>query len=70
MRRSVKTLAAAMALFGVFAGAAQAQGPTPPLPLPEPKVVPIQVTGPPSQRLNMILLGRRLPVGSAEHLPR
>ena len=31
--------------------------PAPPLPLPEPKVVPMQVTGPPSQRLNMILLG-------------
>src|SRR3954452_109818 len=55
--RSVKTLACAMALFGVLAGAAQAQGPTPPLPLPEPKVVPIQVTGPASQRLNIIVMG-------------
>src|SRR4051812_39535653 len=57
MRRSVLTLACALALVGVFAGAAQAQGPTPPLPLPEPKVVPIQVTGPPTQRLNLIVLG-------------
>src|SRR5215207_7764346 len=57
MRRTVKTLACAMALLGVFAGAAQAQGPPNPVPLPEPKVVPIQVTGPPSQRLNMIILG-------------
>jgi hypothetical protein len=29
----------------------------PPLPLPEPKVHPIQVTGPPSERLNLIIMG-------------
>src|SRR5215470_5271711 len=57
MSRSFKALVSAIALLGVFAGAAHAQGPPAPVPLPEPKVVPIQVTGPPSQRLNMILLG-------------
>src|SRR5689334_5526351 len=57
MSRIVTALVSAIALLGVFAGAAHAQGPTPPLPLPEPKVVPMQVTGPPSQRLNMIILG-------------
>jgi IgA peptidase M64 len=29
----------------------------PPLPLPEPKVHPIQVTGPPNERLNLIIMG-------------
>src|SRR4051794_9476368 len=57
MRRSVKTVAVAMLLLGVLAATASAQGPAPPQPLPAPKVVPIQVTGPPSQRLNLIVLG-------------
>src|SRR3954447_3354702 len=57
MRRSVKTVAVAMLLLGVLAAPASAQGPAPPQPLPAPKVVPIQVTGPPSQRLNLIVLG-------------
>ncbi|HYJ70490.1 MAG TPA: M64 family metallopeptidase [Nocardioidaceae bacterium] len=34
-----------------------AQPTDPPLPLPEPKVHEIQVTGPPSERLNLIILG-------------
>jgi hypothetical protein len=55
--RSVKTLAIAALLLGVLAATAQAQGPPSPQPLPEPKVHPIQVTGPPSQRLNLIVLG-------------
>ena len=61
MRRSVKTLATAALLLGVLAAVpwatASAQGPPPPLPLPAPKVHPIQVTGPPAQRLNLIILG-------------
>jgi hypothetical protein len=52
---------AAALVLGILATAlpatASAQGPAPPLPLPEPKVTPIQVTGPPSQRLNFIILG-------------
>ncbi len=52
---------AAALVGGILATAlpatASAQGPAPPLPLPEPKVTPIQVTGPPSQRLNFIILG-------------
>src|SRR3954469_991040 len=44
-------------LAAVPLATASAQGPAPPLPLPEPKVTPIQVTGPPSQRLNFIILG-------------
>src|SRR5688572_33476468 len=57
MRRTVKSLVAAVALLGVSAATANAQGPPPPLPLPAPKVHPIQVTGPPAQRLNLIILG-------------
>src|SRR3954453_15866135 len=57
MRRSVKTLAMAALLLCALAANASAQGPTPPQPLPEPKVVPIQITGPASQRLNLIILG-------------
>jgi hypothetical protein len=55
MRRTVKSLVAAVLLLGVWAASAKAQGP--PLPLPAPKVHPIQVTGPPAQRLNLIILG-------------
>ena len=42
-------------LFGLLAGTAKAQDP--PAQLPDPKVVPIQVTGPPAQRLNFIIMG-------------
>jgi hypothetical protein len=44
----------AAALVGVAAAAPSAHAQTP---LPEPKVVPIQVTGPPAQRLNFIIMG-------------
>jgi hypothetical protein len=61
MTRRVKFLAMAVLLLGMLAAlplaTARAQGPEPPLPLPEPKVTPIQVTGPPSERLNLIILG-------------
>jgi len=39
------------------APASQAAAADPPLPLPEPVVHPIQVTGPPSERLNLIIMG-------------
>jgi hypothetical protein len=56
MRRRLTTLAAAGMLAVLLTGStAQAQGP--PLPLPEPVVHPIQVTGPPAERLNLIVLG-------------
>ena len=42
-------------LFGLLAATANAQDP--PAQLPDPKVVPIQVTGPPAQRLNFIIMG-------------
>ncbi len=57
MRRVMKVLAAAALSLGMLAATANAQGPEPPLPLPAPKVTPIQVTGPPAQRLNLIILG-------------
>ncbi len=61
MRRCVKTLATAAVLVGmlgaVASAPASAQGPPPPQPLPAPKVHAIQVTGPPSQRLNFIIMG-------------
>src|SRR6201991_4048855 len=58
MRRTLAVLAAVAGILAIGpASVASAQGPPPPLPLPEPKVVPIQVTGPPSQRLNLIILG-------------
>jgi hypothetical protein len=59
-RRHVRTMATAALLLGamtVVPAAASAQGPPPPLPLPEPKVHTIQLTGPPSERLNLIILG-------------
>jgi hypothetical protein len=56
MRRRLTTMAAAGLLAALLtAPAAQAQGPS--LPLPEPVVHPIQVTGPPAERLNLIVLG-------------
>src|SRR3954451_12702773 len=58
MWRSAKVAAlVAGILAAVPSATASAEGPAPPLPLPEPKVTPIQVTGPPSQRLNFIILG-------------
>jgi len=57
MRGCVKSLAAACLLLGLLAATANAQGPPAPKPLPNPEVVPIQVTGPPAQRLNFIILG-------------
>jgi hypothetical protein len=61
MRRLVKVVATGALLLGILAAlplaTARAQGPEPPLPLPEPKVTPLQVTGPPAQRLNLIILG-------------
>jgi hypothetical protein len=57
MRGCVKSLAAACLLLGLLAATANAQGPPAPQPLPNPEVVPIQVTGPPAQRLNFIILG-------------
>src|SRR4029079_2458238 len=57
MRGCVKSLSAACLLLGLLAATANAQGPPAPQPLPNPEVVPIQVTGPPAQRLNFIILG-------------
>jgi hypothetical protein len=58
MKRRVQVLATAGLMLAVLPLAtAHAQGPPPPMPLPDPKVVPIQVTGPPSERLNLIVLG-------------
>ncbi|HWK29816.1 MAG TPA: M64 family metallopeptidase [Solirubrobacter sp.] len=60
MRRRVKALVTGALVLGALAaapGAASAQGPPPPKPLPAPKVHPIQVTGPASERLNLIILG-------------
>src|SRR3954464_10915525 len=60
MRRSLKVLLAAvlaLAAVAIVPWTANAQGPAPPQPLPAPKVVPIQVTGPASQRLNIIVMG-------------
>jgi hypothetical protein len=56
MRRRLATMAAAGLLAALLTGStAHAQGP--PSPLPEPVVHPIQVTGPPAERLNLIVLG-------------
>ena len=57
MRRGMKVLATAALSLGVLAGDGERAGARPPLPLPAPKVTPIQVTGPPAQRLNLIILG-------------
>src|SRR3954453_13320294 len=60
MSRGIKSWATAALLLGLLAvlpATARAQGPAPPLPLPLPKVPPIQVPGPPAQRLNLIILG-------------
>src|SRR3954462_9623261 len=58
MWRSVKTAALVLGILAAIPWAtASAQGPPAPQPLPNPEVVPIQVTGPPAQRLNLIILG-------------
>ena len=58
MRRSMRVAAAvALALAGLAAIPMVATAQGPPLPLPPPKVHPIQVTGPPAERLNVIILG-------------
>jgi hypothetical protein len=54
MRGILRAAAVAAALVGVAAAVPPAHAQTP---LPEPKVVPIQVTGPPAQRLNFIIMG-------------
>ena len=54
MRRRLTLLAGVLAAL-MTGPTAHAQGP--PLPLPEPEVHPIQVTGPPAERLNLIVLG-------------
>ena len=57
MRRALRAAAVAAALAGVAAAVPSAHAQTQPQPLPDPKVVPIQVTGPPAQRLNFIVMG-------------
>ena len=59
MRGIAKAVVSAAVTLGALAAlplaTASAQGP--PQPLPNPKVHPIQVTGPPAERLNLIILG-------------
>jgi len=55
MSRCVGAAVAAVLMLCAFATTAFAQDP--PAQLPDPKVVPIQVTGPPAQRLNIIVMG-------------
>src|SRR4051794_8650930 len=58
MWRGAKTAALGLGILAAIPGAtASAPGPPAPQPLPNREVVPIQVTGPPSQRLNFIILG-------------
>jgi hypothetical protein len=70
MRRLASILAAVALLVGFLSAVPQAAAAAasvtgqaaqaaddPPLPLPEPVVHPIQVTGPPSERLNLIIMG-------------
>src|SRR3954471_22804201 len=58
MWRGAKTAALVLGILAAIPWAtASAQGPPAPQPLPSPEVVPIQVTGPPAQRLNFIILG-------------
>ncbi|HEX9823550.1 MAG TPA: M64 family metallopeptidase, partial [Actinomycetota bacterium] len=47
-------VAAALPLGGTFPAASQEQCPQP---LPDPRVIPWQITGPPAERLNLIILG-------------
>src|SRR5262245_11398999 len=58
MTRTLTTLAGAGLLAALFtATAPAANAADPPLPLPEPVVHPIQITGPPAERPNLIILG-------------
>ena len=59
MRRKFALLTALALLAGVLplAAAPAATAQDPPLPLPDPVVVPYQVTGPASERMNLIVLG-------------
>jgi hypothetical protein len=54
MRKTLRAAAVVAALAGVATAATPAHAQQP---LPEPKVVPIQVTGPPAERLNFIIMG-------------
>jgi hypothetical protein len=51
------TASAASAALAGPPAVCNAEPQDPPLPLPEPKVHPIQVTGPPSERLNLVVMG-------------
>ncbi|MEU2615979.1 M64 family metallopeptidase [Micromonospora sp. NPDC007271] len=60
MRLKVATLAALALVAGLLTATGPASGApadAPPMPLPNPKVHPIQVTGPAAERLNLIILG-------------
>ncbi|MFI7519831.1 M64 family metallopeptidase [Micromonospora globbae] len=60
MRLKVAALAAVALVATLLGGVGPASGAPadgPPTPLPEPKVHPIQVTGPAAERLNLIILG-------------
>lgn len=63
MRRRVSTLAALALLAALMplslipSAGAQTGPPEPPKPLPEPVVIPYQVTGPPEDRMNLIVMG-------------
>ncbi|MGK5740274.1 M64 family metallopeptidase [Micromonospora sp. URMC 103] len=60
MRLKVAILAAAALAVSLLSGVGPASGAPadgPPTPLPEPKVHPIQVTGPAAERLNLIIMG-------------
>ncbi|WP_433532961.1 M64 family metallopeptidase [Micromonospora sp. CA-263727] len=59
MRIRVAMLAAALVagLLGASGAPASGAGPDGPMPLPDPRVHPIQVTGPAAERLNLIILG-------------
>ncbi|MEU6206799.1 M64 family metallopeptidase [Micromonospora musae] len=60
MRLKVATLAAVALVASLLTGVGPASGAPaddPPMPLPNPKVHPIQVTGPAAERLNLIIMG-------------
>ncbi|MEV6367206.1 M64 family metallopeptidase [Micromonospora musae] len=60
MRFKVATLAAVALVASLLTGVGPASGAPadgPPMPLPNPKVHPIQVTGPAAERLNLIIMG-------------
>ncbi|MGH8840590.1 MAG: hypothetical protein ACRDVO_15245, partial [Jiangellaceae bacterium] len=61
MRRKIATLASTGLVAGLLAAVPVATTATaqeePPLPLPDPVVHEIQITGPASERMNLIILG-------------